>query len=70
MALLQEIEAFCAKHGLSDWQFGELALKDRHLVRQMRGVGNSRPRRLWPDTETRVRDFMAAYSSDPAERAA
>lgn len=70
MALLQEIEAFCAKHGLSDWQFGELALRDKHLVRQMRGATGRRSRRLWPDTEARVRDFMATYAPGPTERAA
>lgn len=70
MALLQEIEAFCAKHGLSDWQFGELALKDKHLLRQMRGVGVKRPRRLWPDTEQRVREFMRSYRPAAQSKAA
>lgn len=38
--------------------FGDLAMKDRHLVRQLRNG-----RRLWPETEAKVRAFMASYAS-------
>lgn len=57
-SLLQDIEAFLATHSatLSPTAFGERAMNDRHLVRQLRGG-----RRLWPETEQKVRHFMATY---------
>lgn len=36
--------------------FGDLVMRDRHLVRQLRNG-----RRLWPETEAKVRAFMAEY---------
>lgn len=58
MALLQEIEAFCAKHGFSDWQFGEMALRDKHFVRQLRDG-----RDLRMSTVERVRQKMAEHEA-------
>jgi len=48
--------------------FGALVMNDRHLVRQLRAG-----RRLWPETEAKVRAFMASYESptrSPREAAA
>jgi hypothetical protein len=57
--LLSEIELFTTTHGLSEWQFGQRALGDRHFVRQLRA---GRDIRL--STERKVRDFMLTYRSE------
>jgi len=55
MALLDDIEAFLATHeDISATALGDRALGDRHFVRQLR-LG----RRVWPETEEKVRAFMA-----------
>ncbi len=54
--LLTDIEAFLAEQGLAPTRFGDAALGDRHFVRQLRDG-----RRVWPETEKKVRDFMAGY---------
>jgi hypothetical protein len=59
--LLNDIERFCADHKLSEWQFGELALNDRHFIRQLREEREPRRR-----TVERVRAFMGAYSPTQA----
>ena len=51
-----DIDAFLRVHKLSDSAFGRQALNDWKLIRQLRAG-----RRLWPDTEGRVRTFMAGY---------
>jgi hypothetical protein len=56
--LIDDIEAFIKTHGLSERQFGVLALNDKNLIPDLRG---ERPRRLWPETEAKVRRFMATY---------
>lgn len=61
--LIKDIEAFRAENDLSEWQFGELALNDRHLIRQLRSG-----RDLRMSTVERLRTFMAEYK--PSERAA
>lgn len=65
MDIIAEVESFLAKHKISDWRFGELAVNDRHFVRQLR-TGRE-PRR---GTVARVRTFMATYRAAPVERAA
>jgi hypothetical protein len=62
--LLSDIEAFLAKTGMSATSFGDRSTKDRHLVRQMR-FG----RRVWPETEDKVRTFMREYSPERADAA-
>lgn len=47
-----------ATHELSDWQFGELALKDKHLIRQLRAG-----RDLRMSTVARIEQFMADYKA-------
>jgi hypothetical protein len=64
--LLSEIDAFCRTHEMSDAKFGRLALKDWKFVQQIRGEGRTKPRRVWPETESEVRKFIATYR--PPER--
>ena len=59
--LLTDIEAFIARNELSPSYFGDEALSDRHFVRQLR-----KGRRVWPETEAKVRNFMASYSDQQA----
>jgi hypothetical protein len=54
--LLSEIDAFCRAHGISESQFGKLALNDKPFVKQLRNG-----RRVWPETADRVRAFMVTY---------
>jgi hypothetical protein len=55
--LLDDIEAFLERNpDVSPTRFGDEALSDRHLVRQLRAG-----RRVWPETEAKVRGFMARY---------
>jgi hypothetical protein len=61
MALLNDIEAFIETHSLSPTAFGQSALGDRHFVRQLRNG-----RRVWPETEAKVRRFMATYQPQRA----
>jgi len=53
--LLAEIEAFVKAAGISEITFGRHALSDPHFVRDLRNN-----RRLWPETEKKVRDHIAA----------
>jgi hypothetical protein len=63
--LLSDIEAFLEAHQMAATKFGEAAMGDRHLVRQMR-TG----RRVWPETEAKLRAFMAKCSvPEPAQLA-
>jgi hypothetical protein len=61
--LLSDIEDFLEAHGMAATTFSQEALRDRHFVRQLR-----QGRRVWPDTEQRVRKFMAEYVAPPAAR--
>jgi hypothetical protein len=63
--LLPDIEAFLSTHQFSPTRFGDEALGDRHFVRQLRGG-----RRVWPETEKKVRDFMAERTADASQAAA
>jgi hypothetical protein len=63
--LLSDIEVFREAHSLSEWQFGELALSDRHFVKQLRA--DREPRRK---TVAKVRHFMATYRGDAQQAAA
>ena len=65
MNLLHDIEAFLEAQGISATSFGAQALGDRHLVRQLRAG-----RRVWPETEAKVRRFMATYRPAPKANAA
>jgi hypothetical protein len=56
--LLHEIEAFLETHGMTPSRFGTEALGDKHFIKQLRNG-----RRTWPETESRVRIFMATYKA-------
>ena len=59
--LLDEVEAFCRRHGLADTRFGALSpVNDTHLV------GRMRDGMLRRSTMNRVRQFMARYELDNA----
>lgn len=55
---LTEIEAFCERHQMAETRFGDLALKDKPFVRQVR-----EGRRVWPETQDKVRAWMAAFEA-------
>lgn len=61
--LIKEIEAFLTSDGMgiSSTRFGELALGDRHLVRQLR-----EGRELRSKTAGKVRDFMRTFANKSA----
>lgn len=57
--LLDDIEAFLERNPhISPTRFGDEALGDRHLVRQLRGG-----RRLWPETERKIRTYMTNFAA-------
>jgi len=60
-SLLSEIEAFIQTHSLSHFRFGREAIGDNHFVEDLRNG-----RRCWPETEARVRLYMATYKPDAA----
>ncbi len=60
--LLDAIDEFLGAHSMSPVTFGRLAMKDPHFVRDIRGG-----RRVWPETETKVRNFMANHRA-PVEQ--
>ncbi|MBB4618649.1 hypothetical protein [Sphingomonas abaci] len=64
-ALLTDIDAFLEKHGVTPVSFGRQAMRDPHFVRDLRAG-----RRVWPETEQRVRSFMTAFRSQPDQVAA
>lgn len=68
-ALLSDIEAFVATHGMAESTFGREALGDWKLIDDMRGKGRARARRLWPETEAKVRRFMSTYRPEQADAA-
>lgn len=68
--ILSDIEAFIATHGMAESTFGREALGDWRLISEIRGEGGKRPRRLWPETEAKVRQYMATYLPATTEKAA
>lgn len=53
--LLKEIDEFLSETGLGPHRFGILAAKNGRLVERLRAG-----RRIWPDTESQIREFMAS----------
>lgn len=51
--LLAEVEAFLAETGMGPQYFGRRAVGNSELVLRLR-----RNRRVWPETEAKVRKFM------------
>lgn len=58
MNLLQDIRAFCDRHQMPTSRFGVLALNDKPFVAQL-----ERGRRVWPETEAKVRAFMESHET-------
>lgn len=72
--LLEEIDEFLRLTGMGEYRFGLLAAKNGRLVERMRSKGRTgRSGRVWPETEEKIRSFMAAEQArrsatkEPAE---
>ena len=65
--LLSEIKNYLALTGMSPTYFGRRSVNNCRLVERLEGG-----KRVWPDTELRVRAYMLAHapSKTPAEDAA
>lgn len=61
MTLLTDIERFLAATGMKPATFGAQALNDPPFVKQLR-----EGRRVWPETEAKVRTFMAQQNQGEA----
>lgn len=61
-SLIETIERFGEKHGLSDSAFGKKALNNEHFVRDLRAERH-KPRR---STLKKIRDFMDRVDADPS----
>lgn len=59
--IIDDIAAFIEAHGLSESQFGVLALNDKNLIPDMR---DGRDMRM--STVAKLRAFMAEYSAGEA----
>lgn len=64
--ILADIEAFIATHEMAESTFGRKAVGDWKFITELRGGEGKRPRRLWPETEAKVRRFMATYRPEGA----
>lgn len=64
--LLADIEAFIATHQMAESTFGREAVNDWKFISDLRGGEDRKPRRLWPETEAKVRRFMATYRPEQA----
>lgn len=54
-SILSEIETFLRETGMGVSYFGKSAVGNSELVSRLRSGG-----RIWPETEQRVREFIAA----------
>lgn len=64
-SLLSEIDAFLADHNMSDYRFGLRAARNGRLVERLRDG-----RRVWPETEAMVREFMRTENARRSQQAA
>lgn len=55
ITIIDEIEAFLARHRMGESYFGKRAVGNSEVVARLRNGG-----RVWPETEKRLRAFMAA----------
>jgi len=63
--LLRDIDAFIARTGVSDSAIGRGSVNDWKFVRDLRGG-----RRVWPETEAKVRAFMTNHVSTAEQQEA
>lgn len=54
---------------MAESTFGRDALGDWRFIAELRGGPGKRPRRVWPETEAKVRRFMATYRPQQAAAA-
>ena len=66
--ILADIEAFIETHQMAESTFGREAVGDWKFIRDLRGSDTRRPRRVWPETEAKVRRFMATYRPSDAPK--
>ena len=64
--LLIEIEKFVADHQMAESTFGREVMGDWRLIDDLRGKNRSKPRRIWPETEAKIRDWMREYDRKAA----
>jgi len=57
--LLAEIEAFLADTGMGESYFGKRAANNSEIVARLRAG-----KRVWPETETRVRAYIMSRRAD------
>lgn len=58
--LLKDILEFLAETGMGEYRFGLLSVSNGRLVEQLRKTRkNGAPSRVWPETENKIRTFMA-----------
>ena len=65
-ALAEEMLAFCSCHDLTITDFSRQAANDKSFLASIL----TRRRRIWPETEAKVRRFMATYKPDAEADAA
>lgn len=54
--LLSDIDKFLTETGMGDFRFGLLSSRNGRLMERLRAG-----RRVWPETEQQIRDFMAEH---------
>ncbi len=62
--LLRDIAAAAKARGVSETTFGRLAVDDGKLVKRLR-----KGRRVWPETEQKIRAFIAKECSPAGQGA-
>lgn len=65
LPLLNDIQAFLSASDMPPTRFGELALNDKGFVIRLR-----KGRRVWPETEEKVRAFMRDWKPEELAEAA
>ena len=60
--LLADIDAFLSETGMGESYFGKAAVGNSEVVSRLRSGG-----RVWPETETRLRSFIAARKDQAAQ---
>lgn len=65
--MVDDVEAFLKAHDMSPVTFGRKAMNDPHFVRDIRA---DPPRRLFRETEEKVRAFIAEYAPEDRSEAA
>ena len=59
--ILRQIDAYLAKTGMAETTLGRKALNDGKAIKQLR-----QGRRMWPETLTRLREFLSSANNSRA----